>query len=103
VISVYFRDIQYLVTIGVQMWFYATPIIYPISLVQDAFENHPLLFDLYQLNPMVRFVAIYRHLLYDLRMPAAGDVIYVLAVSVLMLLVGWVTFSRFEGRLAEEL
>jgi ABC-2 type transport system permease protein len=100
---VYFRDIQYLASIGIQMWFYATPIIYPISLVQEALENHPLLYDLYRLNPMVRFVAIYRHLLYDLRMPAAGDVVFVVVVAVVSVLAGWAIFSRFEGRLAEEM
>jgi ABC-2 type transport system permease protein len=103
VISVYFRDIQYLVSIGLQMWFYATPIIYPISLVREALENHPVLYDLYRLNPMVRFVAIYRHLLYDLRMPTAGDVAYVVVVGVMAVLAGWAVFSRFEGRLAEEM
>ena len=36
VLNVYFRDLQYLVGIGLQLWFYATPIIYPITLVPDA-------------------------------------------------------------------
>ena len=33
VLNVYFRDMQYLVAIGLQLWFYATPIIYPLSRV----------------------------------------------------------------------
>ena len=32
VLNVYFRDLQYLVGIGLQLWFYATPIVYPITL-----------------------------------------------------------------------
>ena len=32
-LNVYFRDLQYLVAIGLQLWFYATPIIYPMSRV----------------------------------------------------------------------
>ena len=33
VLNVYFRDTQHLVGIGLQLWFYATPIVYPITLV----------------------------------------------------------------------
>src|SRR5215210_1765580 len=33
--NVYFRDTQHFVTIGMQLWFYATPIVYPYSLIQD--------------------------------------------------------------------
>jgi ABC-2 type transport system permease protein len=103
IVSVYFRDVQYLVSIGMQMWFYATPIVYPISLVHDALEDRPLLLDLYRLNPMTRLVEMYRDLLYDLRLPPALDVVYVVGIAVACLLAGWWMFSRFEGRLAEEL
>jgi len=58
---------------------------------------------LYQANPMVGFIQSYRALLYDLRWPAAGDLIWVTVVSLLALVVGWAVFQRFEPRLAEEL
>src|SRR4051794_2793462 len=33
VLNVYFRDLQHLIGVLLQLWFYATPIIYPVSLV----------------------------------------------------------------------
>ena len=101
--NVYFRDLEYLVGIGLQFWFYATPIVYPITEVEKALEDHPLLFDLYGLNPMTRFAEVYRDLLYDLRWPALGTVLYLIAWALGSLAIGWVTFRRLQGRLAEEL
>jgi ABC-2 type transport system permease protein len=101
--NVYFRDLEHLIGIGLQLWFYATPIIYPISLVQDAFVDRPGLLDLYSLNPMLKFVEAYRDLLYSLRAPEAATLAYLVAWAAAALLVGRWAFGRLEGRLAEEL
>ena len=103
VLNVYFRDVQHLIGILLQIWFYATPIVYPISVVGDALDDRPALFTLYKLNPMVRFVEAYRDCLYDLRFPALLDSIYLIGVSAATLAVGVIVFSRLEPKLAEEL
>jgi ABC-2 type transport system permease protein len=106
VLNVYFRDMQYLVGILTQLWFYATPIVYPITLVPEHHEvlgwDVPLR-AMYELNPMVGFVTIYRNLLYDLRFPGLGDVVYVTIFSLVTLVLGYLVFQRLESRLAEEL
>jgi ABC-type polysaccharide/polyol phosphate export permease len=48
-------------------------------------------------------VGVYRDLLYDVRAPAAGDLLYLLGVSALTLVVGLMVFARLEPKLAEEL
>ncbi|MEY2452973.1 MAG: lipopolysaccharide transport system permease protein [Acidimicrobiaceae bacterium] len=101
ILNVYFRDTQHLIGILLQMWFYGTPIIYSLKLVQD--HAHGWALRLYDLNPMVQFVTAYRNLLYDLRWPSAGTVAYLVAVSFATLVLGIAVFRRFEGRLAEEL
>jgi lipopolysaccharide transport system permease protein len=103
VLNVYFRDIQHLIGILLQIWFYATPIVYPISVVRDALDDHPALFTVYKLNPMVRFVEAYRDCLYDLRFPALLDSLYLFGVSAATLALGVFVFSKLEPKLAEEL
>ena len=103
VLNVYFRDVQHFIGILLQIWFYATPIVYPISLVQKALANHPVLFTAYKLNPMVRFVNAYRSCLYDFRFPAWQDLAYITVSSAVMLVIGVVVFTRLEPKLAEEL
>jgi ABC-type polysaccharide/polyol phosphate export permease len=106
VANVYFRDLQYLVSIGLQMWFYLTPIIYPPSLVYDQ-RGHELagvsIWTLYQLNPAFSFVESFRDLLYDQHYPSLGRIGYCAAWSLVTLALGFFVFRRYEGRLAEEL
>jgi ABC-2 type transport system permease protein len=103
VLNVYFRDVQHLIGILLQIWFYATPIVYPITVVRDALKDHPAFFALYKLNPMVRFVEAYRDCLYDLRFPALLDSLYLFGVSAATLALGVFVFSKLEPKLAEEL
>ncbi|HEV2760978.1 MAG TPA: ABC transporter permease [Acidimicrobiales bacterium] len=103
VLNVYFRDVQHLIGILLQIWFYATPIVYPITYVRDALKDRPELFTLYKLNPMVRFVEAYRDCLYDLRFPALLDTLYLFGVSASTLALGIFVFWKLEPKLAEEL
>jgi ABC-2 type transport system permease protein len=104
VLNVYFRDVQHFVAILLQLWFYATPIVYPLSVVPAKREILGVsLRTIYELNPMVRFVEVFRDLLYDLRFPPVGDVIYLVVVSSVTLAAGMAIFWRLEPRLAEEL
>jgi ABC-type polysaccharide/polyol phosphate export permease len=99
--AVYFRDLQHLLSIVLQVWFYSAPIVYPMSLVEKELNDWQL--TLYNLNPLTRFVEAFRDVMYDLRMPPLDELAYLLAVSVVSLLVGLAVFSRLEGKLAEEL
>jgi ABC-2 type transport system permease protein len=106
VFNVYFRDVQHLMGIVFQVWFYVTPIVYPLSLVPIKVRMFGYLVPakaLYRLNPMVGFAEAFRRCLYDLRMPSLGSVAYLFVVSVATLLLGLFIFSKLEGKLAEEL
>jgi len=108
VLNVYFRDIQHFLTIFLQLWFYASPVIYPIRLVEEAIATTTALdgvpaMAIYKFNPMVGFIQSYRALLYDLRFPDWADLGWVTAASLGTLVLGWKVFQRFEPRLAEEL
>lgn len=110
--NVYFRDTSYLVALVLQFWFYLTPVVYPSTLVDRVVAERGgielLGVDLpvstiYGLNPMERFVSVFRTLLYDNRLPTWQDWSACLLSAVLALAVGWLVFRRFGKRLAEEL
>lgn len=107
--NVYFRDTAQFVGIGMQVWFYATPIVYPVKLIADKEalwrsngRDFPLTW-LYQLNPMERFATVFRSLLYDNRMPAWGDLAYCLGAAAVSVTLGWLVFAKYQARIAEEL
>ena len=101
--NVYFRDMSYLWGIVVQAWFFSTPIVYPIDLVERKLADHQTILRIYNDLPMTVVVRMYRHLMYDLRMPRLVDFGLLTVYAVVALLVGWWIFDRFEGRFAEEL
>jgi lipopolysaccharide transport system permease protein len=106
--NVHFRDTQWFVTILLQMWFYLSPIIYPSSMVKTAADSiggwiGPVLANVYQLNPIVHFVEVFRNLLYDNRFPALEQWLICLAWSAGAFVVGLLVFRAKEKNLAEAL
>jgi len=107
--NVYFRDTQHFVSILFQAWFYLTPILYPISLVaKQSVRMGPLfgdvtVLDLYELNPMVQFIEIFRNLMYDNRMPAPGTVAACVVWTVIAVAIGSWVFEHNQAKLAEAL
>lgn len=106
--NVHFRDTQYFVTILLQIWMYMTPIIYPISLVAvqserigGLFGTNITILDLYNLNPMVPYVNVFRQLLYDNRFPDPIDLLWCFLWGAVALVVGVMVFRRSENKLAE--
>lgn len=92
--NVFFRDVQSLLSLGLQLWFYASPIIYPVALVPERFRT------LYFLNPMAGIIEAYRDVLIYARLP--GPYLAVSAIeAVLMLAVGYWFFKRVEFQVAD--
>lgn len=105
--NVYFRDTEHLVGIALQLGMYLTPVVYPLSLVQEQSDKiGPLIgnitvMDLYTLNPMERFLSIFRDLLYNNRLPDLGDSIFCAFAALIAFALGWLVFRKNERKLAE--
>ncbi len=56
-LSVFIRDIQQFIGIGIQLWFYLTPIFYPLSMVPEKYRSF------FMLNPMHPFIELYHMIL----------------------------------------
>ena len=102
VLNVYMRDIEHLSALGLNVWFFLTPIVYPIDIIEQNVGGIAAA-DLLRLNPMTQFVEAYRDLLYHLQYPSPARLAALVAASATSLAVGWAIFRRLEPRLAEEL
>lgn len=100
-LNVYFRDLSYLWGILVQLWFFATPIVYPPELVQKRL--HGWVLDVYEANPTAVFADAFRRTLYELRWPSAPQWAYLTVVAAASLALGLWVFARLSVRFAEEL
>jgi ABC-type polysaccharide/polyol phosphate export permease len=107
VANVYFRDSAHVVAIALQVLFYATPVIYPLTLVSEVSADSLVarlhIDTLYFVNPLVHYVEAFRDLLYEHQIPDLTTMLVVVLSAAASLWLGWTVFNRFAGRLAEEL
>jgi lipopolysaccharide transport system permease protein len=86
-----YRDLGILVTFGVQLWMYASPVVYSISQVENS-----KYFGIYMWNPMASIITTWRYALLGI-----GQVPYFYwgmswIVTLVLLFVGVLLFSRIE-------
>jgi lipopolysaccharide transport system permease protein len=94
-LNVLYRDVRYLVPFMTQIWFYASPIAYPIDIIPEKWRV------LYGLNPMVGVVEGFRWALLD-QGTAPGAMLWVsLAVIALLFVSGLFYFRRMERHFAD--
>lgn len=96
------RDVNYLVSVGLNLAFYSCPIIYPISLVQQNYAAHPWL-KIYEYNPLVQFVEAMKDLMYSLQMPSLTRISYIIVVSLGTLAIGIWVFERGSRDVSDDL
>ncbi|HSJ19503.1 MAG TPA: ABC transporter permease [Nocardioidaceae bacterium] len=104
--NAYFRDVQHFLSIALNIWFYATPIIYPPDLPPEESTMLGVTIpvrSLLRLNPMAIFVDAYRDVLYSLRWPSLTQWLAMTVISIAALAMGALVFRQLEPRLAEEL
>ena len=90
-----YRDVGYTVPFLTQIWLYASPVAYPVSLIPEKWRL------LYSLNPMAGVIEGFRWALLGKQSPAFG-VIAISAVMVVALLVGGIVFfKRMERTFAD--
>lgn len=99
--NVYYRDVSYLVGILLNLLFYSTPIIYPLSIVPDDVHGIPTK-AIVELNPLTQFTQVSRDLLYSLNASDPWRWAYLVFVSVAVLLLGWFVFQRRAALVSEE-
>jgi len=101
VYNVYLRDVGYLVSIGMNMLFYATPIVYSAEQAQEALPSWA--WTGYKLNPLFHMVDWARDAFYLLRWPGLPSILAVVGVSLGTFLVGTALFNRKARNVIEEL
>lgn len=92
--NVFVRDVRSVLVLLTQVWFYASPVIYPVSAVPAPVRPF------YSLNPMVGIIEAYRAVL--LRGEAPDPSLATAAVvSVVVFAVGYTQFKKSEFRFAD--
>jgi ABC-type polysaccharide/polyol phosphate export permease len=103
-LSVRYRDLPHIMTMVFMVWFYLTPIAYPLERVPATLSPfgvniHPRVLIL--ANPMTRFVQMFRNCLYELTLPGLTTFAVVAVLSFGSFLLGYRFFIRRSAALVE--
>lgn len=85
-----YRDLVFVVGFGVQLWMYATPIVYPLSQVPPHWHWA------FALNPVTGVVESFRHAFFGTPAPSAWLLATGAGVTAVIFLIGLIVFSRVE-------
>ena len=94
-VIVKYRDIRFVVPLGLQIWLYASPVIYPVEVVPDHLRN------IYMLNPMAGIISSYRLVLFSGQQPIWSDIGLSALISASVFLIGYLVFRRAELSFAD--
>ncbi|MEW6101541.1 MAG: ABC transporter permease [Candidatus Omnitrophota bacterium] len=94
-----FRETEFLMDILFLVWFYITPIVYPLQMLKNIL--HPAILRLYALNPMVGIISGYQEIFVYGNRPDMGLLSISFFFSLLIFFFGWAVFSRCEQVFAD--
>lgn len=63
VANVYFRDMPYIISVGLNIWFYTVPILYPVKMLP------PTLKTILAFNPLFHYISLFQALIFEGVMP----------------------------------
>ena len=85
-----YRDLTFLLTFGVQLWMYATPVIYPLSTISEEYKW------IVALNPLTAIIETFKYGFLGQGTFSLLYLTYSLIVTVVLLFAGVVTFNKVQ-------
>ena len=88
-----YRDLRFLITFGVQIWMYATPVIYPLSVMK---QNYPDKIWVIVANPLTAIIETFKFGFTGVGVFEWNYLLYSFVMSIAVLLLGIIVFNRVQ-------
>jgi ABC-type polysaccharide/polyol phosphate export permease len=89
--------VRFLVGVALTLWFYLTPVIYPLQTVP---EKYRWVFDI---NPNALFIDAYRRVILYGEYPELSKVVLGALIAIVTFVVGYYLFKRMESGFADSI
>lgn len=93
--TVFFRDLQQLVSVGLTLWFFLTPIAYPASILPEGYRW------ILSVNPIYHLIESYRSLLLRGEWPSWEGALFFAVASAFVFWAGGAFFRRVKHEFAD--
>ncbi len=89
-----YRDLTFLVTFGVQLLMYATPVVYSLDkLTEKLGDKYRWIIEL---NPMTSIIEVFRYGFFGQGSVSIAGLIYTVIFTIVLFVFSWVVFNRVE-------
>ena len=96
-INVFYRDVQQMVQVILQFWFWLTPIVYVAATLPDTAQR------ILDLNPLWPLIQAYQGIFLEHQMPDWAGLIYPLLLALFFIVLGVFAFYKLQGEIVDEL
>ena len=96
-LDVYYKDVKHILEVMLNLWFWLTPIIWPLYLVPEKLQDYVYL------NPFTAFVQAYRDIILHNQFPKPLILTILVVTGILVFLLGAAVFQKKQRRFAEEI
>ncbi len=99
-VSVYFQDIIHLYSVILTLWMYLTPLIYPMSMIENAGSSFlkNVALPIIQYNPMTQYIQYFRNVVIYNQIPGLMPNIICFAYGFIVLVIGILVFNKLQKR-----
>lgn len=94
-LNLFYRDIQYLLGLIINIWFYLTPVIYPIEQFPNKYRF------IFQINPMSVIINAYRQVILGGKAPNLENLGITALTSIIFFIISFLLFKKAEGKFAD--
>ena len=88
-----YRDLRFLVSFGVQLWMYITPVIYPLSILKD---NYPKYVWAIVINPLTSIIETFKIAFLGQGTFEWAYLLYSLVFTIIVMFFGMLTFNKVQ-------
>ena len=88
-----YRDLRFLITFGVQLWMYATPVIYPLSVMK---ETYPKYIWILVANPLTAIIETFKYAFTGVGEFNWGYLLYSMSLTAIILFLGIMIFNKVQ-------
>lgn len=97
VMTVFFRDMQYLITVALQMMYFVSPILYPISMMPEKIRF------VLQMNPLCAFLTLFQRIIYEGVAPTSAEWGMAAGVTAFSMAAGYLVLAYNDHKLVYRL
>jgi ABC-2 type transport system permease protein len=96
-VTVFLRDVEYILGIFVMAWQFLSPVMYGIDMVPEEYHK------IFSINPMTPIMIAYRDILYYKKIPEMHTLLQAVVLGIALLAVGILVFEKLKRHFSEEM